>query len=82
MEMLKQLHNFYFEEKKVEPWNSVCFKERESDSAFKTLTSMCKKCSHGWNNLTNFYLVSTWQSSPFFLAQLKGIQFNPVLWST
>lgn len=43
---------------------------------------MCKKCSHGWNNLTIFYPGSTWQSSPFFLAQLKGIQYNSVLRST
>lgn len=81
MGMLKQLHNFYFEEKKkVEPQNSV-FKEseRESDSAFRTLTSMCEKCSHGWNNLTNFYLDSPWQSSSFSLVQLKGIQCDSVL---
>lgn len=45
--------------------------EGESDSAFKTLTSMCKKCSHGWNNLKHFYLGSTWQSSPFFLHSWK-----------
>lgn len=70
--MLKQLHNFYFEEKKVEPQNTV-FKEREreSDSAFKTLTSMCKKCSHGWNNLTHFYLGNTWQSFTFSLYSWK-----------
>lgn len=74
MGTLKQLHNFYFEEKKVEPWNSVFEREREreSDSAFKTLTSVCKKCSHGWDNLTDFYLGSTWQSSPLFLHSWKG----------
>lgn len=46
-------------------------RERVCDSAFKTLTSMCKKCTHGWNNLTNFYLGSTWQSSPLFLLSWK-----------
>lgn len=72
--MLKQLHNFYFEEKKSWALEQCVLereRERESDSAFRTSTSMCKKCSHGWDNLTNFYLGRAWQSSPLFLHSWK-----------
>lgn len=75
--MLKQLHNFYFEEKSWASEQCVLKSEGESDSAFKTLTSMCKKCSHGWNNLTHFYLGNTWQSSPFFLHSWKESSTTP-----